>query len=120
MLDDKGERTPEVETLGSNEFECEICSQDALSFSQLESEEDSSDEAEETEPDEQPGFAFSSAPLSFNRNITAHNASMALFGVVARHCLSDEALYELVKWRKIVHPQDKLPAPNLKKTREEN
>ena len=40
---------------------------------------------------------------------------MALFGVVARHCLPDEALYDLLKWHKILHPQDNLPAPNFMK-----
>ena len=112
-LGDKIERTDERATLYSNEFESDISTQDATSVPQSQSGEESSDEGEETEQDQEVEFSFSSAPLSCNQNVTAHNASMALFGVVAMHCLPDEALYDLLKWHKILHPQDNLPAPNF-------
>ena len=76
-LDDKIERTHERATLYSNEFESEISTQNATSVPQSQSEEESSDEAEETEQDQEVEFSFSSAPLSYNQNVTAHNASMA-------------------------------------------
>ena len=116
-LDDKIEGTQEFAILYSYEIESEISGQDATSVPQSKSEEESSDEAEETEQDEEVEFTFSSAPLSRNQNVIAHNASMALFGVVARHCLPDEAFYDLLKWHKIVHPQDNLPAPNFIKNK---
>ena len=113
LLDDKIERTQELATLYSYEIDSEISSQDGTSVPQSQSEEESSDEAEKTEHDEEVEFAFSSAPLSCNQNVRAHNASMALFGVVARHCLPDEALYDLLCGTKFFHPQDNLPAPNF-------
>ena len=59
------------------------------------------------------GFVFSPTPLCCNQNVIVHNASMVLFGVVARHCLPDKALYDLLKWHKIFHPQDSLAASNF-------
>ena len=57
--------------------------EDTSSVSKSESDEDSSKDSE-TEEDQ---FVFSQFPLSCNTNVTAHKASMALYGIAARHCL---------------------------------
>ena len=61
-------------------------------------------------------FQFSSNLLTCNSNVTVHNASMGLFAVAARHCLPDEALFDLLKWQKIIHPHDNVPTPNFIKS----
>ena len=61
-------------------------------------------------------FQFSSNRLTCNSNVTVHNASMVLFAVAARHCIPDEALFDLLKWQKIIHPHDNVPTPNFIKS----
>ena len=60
-------------------------------------------------------FQFPSQPLLCNSNVTVHNAALGLFAIFARYCLPDEALYELLKFQKIIHPNDPAPAPNFLK-----
>ena len=38
---------------------------------------------------------------------------MGLFAIPARYCLPDKALYDLLKFQKIIHPNDPVPAPNF-------
>ena len=109
VLDENEMNTTDHATPDSIENEPEDAScEDASSVSKSESDEDSSKESE-TEEDQ---FVFSQDPLSCNTNVTAHNASMGLYGFAARHCLPDKALFDLLTWHKIVHPRDILPAPN--------
>ena len=109
VLDENEMNTTDHATPDSIENEPEDASgEDASSVSKSESDEDSSKESE-TEEDQ---FVFSQDPLSCNTNVTAHNASMGLYGIAARHCLPDKALFDLLTWHKIVHPRDILPAPN--------
>ena len=49
---------------------------------------------------EQRSFQFPLNPLTCNSNLTVHNTSMGLFADAARHCLPDEALFDLLKWQK--------------------
>ena len=94
----------EPEDVSCEDASCE----GASSLSKSESDEDSSKDSE-TEEDQ---FVFLQDPLICNKNVTAHNASMGLYGIAARHCLPDKALFDLLAWHKIVHPRDILPAPN--------
>ena len=117
VLDETEMNTTDHATPDSNENEledapCEDAScEDASSVSKSESDEDSSKESE-TEEAEEDQFVFSQDPLSCNTNVTAQNASMGLYGIAARHCWPDKALFDLLTWHKIVHLQDILPAPN--------
>ena len=77
--------------------------------------EDDLDDSDGTDVAER-SFQFSSNPLTCNSKVTVHNASMCLFADAARHCLPDEALFDLLKWQKIIHPHENVPTPNLIKS----
>ena len=99
---------------------CEVASIGESSSNRLDiiSDHDSEDVVD-TEKDcydhSKDGFQFSSQPLLCNSNVTVHNAALGLFAISARYCLPDEALYDLLKFQKIIHPNDRLPAPNFLK-----
>ena len=117
VLDETEMNRTDHATPDSNENELEDAScedascEDSSSVSKSESDEDSSKESG-TEEAKEDQFVFSQDRLSCNKNVTAHNASMGLYGNAARHCLPDKALFDLLTWHKIVHPRDILPAPN--------